>query len=88
MTRGPRTDPQRGSPAPIHRRRDDRDKAKRRDCLMCGKRFVSEHAGNRICDGCKGTSAWRHGVDASVQGVGCGRHVRPLDPDRTGRAYR
>jgi hypothetical protein len=30
-----------------------------RSCLICGNKFNSEGAGNRVCDTCKTTTAWR-----------------------------
>lgn len=36
---------------------------KLRPCLMCGTRFTSTHFGERVCPSCKGTSAWREGVN-------------------------
>ena len=35
--------------------------AKVRQCLVCGQRFPSEWAGERICPKCKSTAAWRSG---------------------------
>lgn len=32
-----------------------------RRCLCCGQDFVSEGQHNRVCAGCKTTSAWRAG---------------------------
>ncbi len=32
---------------------------KLRKCLRCGKKFMSEHTGERICPKCKGKSDWR-----------------------------
>ncbi|MGE4217806.1 MAG: hypothetical protein AB7G39_00040 [Alphaproteobacteria bacterium] len=32
-----------------------------RKCLMCGDRFESEWAGERVCKRCKATSVWRQG---------------------------
>ena len=34
---------------------------KLRMCLMCNRKFLSAHAGERICSSCKGSSAWRSG---------------------------
>ena len=34
---------------------------KERRCLMCGIKFPSEGAHNRICRRCKSTVAWRQG---------------------------
>ena len=39
-----------------------------RTCLNCKTTFDSAWAGERICARCKGTSAWRIGVSASVTG--------------------
>jgi hypothetical protein len=39
-----------------------------RTCLRCKTTFDSAWAGERICARCKGTSAWRIGVSASVTG--------------------
>ncbi len=33
---------------------------KRRKCLRCHARFMSEWPGERICGKCKATNAWRH----------------------------
>ena len=35
--------------------------AKTRRCLLCGKSFQSEWAGERVCKRCKSTAAWRTG---------------------------
>ena len=35
---------------------------KLRRCLMCGKDFLSEWAGNRICKKCRSSAAWKQGV--------------------------
>ncbi len=35
---------------------------KRRDCLMCHGTFVSEWPGERICQNCKKSVAWRNGA--------------------------
>ncbi|MCG8563447.1 MAG: hypothetical protein MI824_26950 [Hyphomicrobiales bacterium] len=32
---------------------------KTRKCLMCGKPFPSEWAGERVCRKCKSSAAWR-----------------------------
>ncbi len=32
---------------------------KLRKCLKCGRRFKSEHFGERVCPKCKGGSDWR-----------------------------
>ena len=37
------------------------DVRKERKCLMCGTRFESDGAHNRICPKCKSTEAWRRG---------------------------
>lgn len=37
-----------------------------RNCLSCRTRFDSAWAGERICQRCKGTTAWRNGATASV----------------------
>lgn len=37
------------------------DERKTRQCLMCGRPFQSEGAGERICRSCKSTTAWRTG---------------------------
>ena len=34
---------------------------KERSCLMCARPFVSQHVGERVCNNCKSTSAWREG---------------------------
>ena len=33
-----------------------------RSCLICGNEFNSEGAGNRVCETCKATAAWRSNV--------------------------
>lgn len=33
-----------------------------RKCLMCGEKFESEGAHNRICHRCKLTRSWREGA--------------------------
>ncbi len=33
-----------------------------RNCLVCRKQFFSAWSGQRICQGCKSTAAWRSGV--------------------------
>ena len=33
-----------------------------RKCLVCQKQFFSAWAGQRICQGCKSTAAWRKGA--------------------------
>lgn len=39
-----------------------------RKCLMCGEKFESEGAHNRICHRCKLTRAWREGaMDCTTQ---------------------
>lgn len=35
---------------------------KTRNCLLCLTRFFSVWAGQRICEGCKSTAAWRGGA--------------------------
>lgn len=35
--------------------------ARARKCLMCGSRFPSEWAGERVCRKCKSSAAWRRG---------------------------
>ena len=37
---------------------------KRRNCLMCSSEFVSSWPGERVCQSCKSTSAWREGIAA------------------------
>ena len=32
---------------------------KLRKCLKCGKRFMSDHVGERVCRKCKGMRDWR-----------------------------
>ncbi len=44
---------------------DRQNEQKDRPCLMCNKRFVSEHYGQRVCPTCKGTAAWRSGGEAA-----------------------
>jgi hypothetical protein len=39
---------------------------KPRKCLSCGDTFASQHAGNRICHGCKQLSAWSTPNDCSI----------------------
>jgi hypothetical protein len=39
---------------------------KTRKCLACGEGFPSEHAGHRVCDGCKSLEAWRSANAASA----------------------
>jgi hypothetical protein len=39
---------------------------KPRRCLSCGDTFPSEHAGHRICTGCKSLSVWGTPNDFSV----------------------
>lgn len=34
---------------------------KTRRCLLCGRSFLSEWAGERVCRNCKSTEAWRRG---------------------------
>lgn len=38
-----------------------RPQPKMRACLMCGESFESTGAGNRICQKCKSSQAWRTG---------------------------
>jgi hypothetical protein len=49
--------------APHGRRRGDEPKI--RDCLRCNAKFPSAWSGERICNRCKSTAAWRQGVPAS-----------------------
>ena len=37
-------------------------KGRTRKCLVCLKQFFSAWAGERICQGCKSTAAWRKGA--------------------------
>jgi hypothetical protein len=37
-----------------------------RKCLSCGDMFPSEHAGNRVCAGCKALVAWGTPNDCSL----------------------
>lgn len=46
------------------------DIATDRACLCCRKTFPSAGFGERICPGCKGSTAWRGAV---LQGVSTGR---------------
>jgi ribosomal protein S27AE len=39
---------------------------KPRKCLSCGDTFASEHAGNRVCGGCKSLVAWSTPNDCSI----------------------
>jgi hypothetical protein len=39
------------------------DLPRKRKCLMCKEDFQSEWSGERICQKCKKTAAWRSGVD-------------------------
>jgi len=39
-----------------------------RTCLSCKARFDSAWAGERICQRCKGTTAWRNGAATGVTG--------------------
>jgi hypothetical protein len=41
-------------------------KRHRRSCLGCRTQFDSEWAGERICQRCKATTAWRNGASTSV----------------------
>lgn len=34
---------------------------KLRKCLQCGKKFASEHRGERICWKCKASGVWKTG---------------------------
>ena len=34
----------------------------RRTCLMCGGKFISEWAGNRVCKKCRATAVWSQGA--------------------------
>ncbi len=43
---------------------DRPEQKKSRKCLMCAQQFVSTHYGERVCQTCKGTAAWREGVAA------------------------
>ena len=38
---------------------DRKHEKKERKCLMCGTKFTSSHFGERVCQSCKSTSAWR-----------------------------
>lgn len=58
-TRGDKVPHVTSKPAP------DVDTRARRKCLGCGKRFMSDGPGNRVCSQCKHTSAWRDGNDYS-----------------------
>ena len=40
------------------------DTSKTRQCLMCGDKFESAWAGERICRRCRGSKAWRTGDSA------------------------
>ena len=40
---------------------DTKTDVKQCKCLMCGKKFESAWAGERICSKCKSTNAWRNG---------------------------
>lgn len=44
--------------------------AKIRNCLMCGVKFWSSHAGERICPDCKSTDFWRNGAWMEDHGGG------------------
>lgn len=37
---------------------------KKRNCLKCREKFVSEWPGERICKTCKSSTAWREGIAA------------------------
>ena len=37
-----------------------------RNCMMCGKHFMSEGIKNRICNPCKQTDDWQYGNDYKV----------------------
>lgn len=43
---------------------DHAESPKKRMCLMCSESFQSTHSGERICQSCKGTAAWRNGAVA------------------------
>ena len=38
---------------------DRKHEKKERKCLMCSAKFTSSHYGERVCQSCKSTSAWR-----------------------------
>jgi len=38
---------------------------KRRNCLMCLRRFLSRWPGERVCQGCRATKEWRGGTPTS-----------------------
>ncbi len=40
---------------------DEPPLVKERACLMCARPFTSQHVGERVCNNCKSTSAWREG---------------------------
>lgn len=42
---------------------DREHERKNRKCLMCEQEFTSNHYGERVCQSCKSTSAWR---DSSI----------------------
>ena len=46
------------------------DNVKRRKCLMCGDKFKSKWAGERICGECRQTASWREGNVLEPFGVG------------------
>ncbi|PPR21828.1 MAG: hypothetical protein CFH39_01579 [Alphaproteobacteria bacterium MarineAlpha10_Bin2] len=39
---------------------------KKRNCLKCGEKFLSEWTGERICPKCKQTTEWRSGAGISA----------------------
>lgn len=39
---------------------------KERACLMCGTKFASLWAGERVCQRCKSSGTWRAGVQWST----------------------
>ena len=51
---------------PIHVKMgyERRTEKQKRPCLSCGNKFDSEWIGQRVCDSCKGTAAWK-GSNAS-----------------------
>ena len=51
---------------PIHVKMgyERRTEKQKRPCLSCGNKFDSEWIGQRVCDSCKGTPAWK-GSNAS-----------------------
>ena len=42
--------------------------SKTRECLRCNASFRSEWAGNRMCNSCRKSHAWRSGGDFSIDG--------------------